>query len=753
MAPTCELVFRCLIRYFLFAGFISTIHAANPPIDRFIDRALIEADHGLYEGDLTGAGLELDEPAHAIVQGQTGRSIWWKWAAPAKGGVVLNARASALYAKAIYLYRGDTLSNLVMVASVYGDESLQANVEAGASYSIAVVSNGAEGSVILSFQYFPPPANDNFANRIVLSGPRLNAPVNLFGTTVEPGEPSGPDAFWPPFGNGAWWEWTAPVDGRVAYGAGCAVELFEGTSISDLQPFKEGGANWPRVFAGQRFFIRSSVGSQIGIFSLELFVDGSHFVTPVAGTYDFEQSIPIEIAFAETDEPVTRVDFYYLLSEHGPSGLIKTLTRPPWRVDWQPPSPMEYYVSVGIFYASGRQWGARSEPFNVIIVPPANDLRANATVIPPQGGSSPIVRLGGATYETGEVDQLWADWGWSGGSAWWKWTPTQTAPATIIGLTNTLTRVFAGDAMQRVDTSVTANVEGSIIGGTHRFVAHANQTYWIGLRTFGPYPIPPSTLMFSLGDPIAAPANDNFADCLLLGDSGLISTDLGLATREEGEPGRGRSLWWTFTAAQSGFLELAATSANQAPSPGAGAPQVTPFRGTTLNQLVPIQLVYAAWPDPTLRLRVAAGEQVVLQLSCENPDGGAFLRHNFSADSSNDLFANRIAVSGLPLLLQGRISSATGSQALWWTWTSPFSGQIGLAMHAGYPAPRTAIFEGNQMSSLTRVHGATNDAGLVVFAAEQGHEYHFQVSGGSENDFILHVSAGDSSDLSQIQSN
>jgi hypothetical protein len=755
MAPTCEAVLRRLVRNLLLFGFVSAIHqniaAASPPNDRFADRALIDSNHGFYEGDLTGAGVEPDEPA------QTGRSIWWKWTAPAKGGVVLNARASALYAKGIYLYRGDSLSTLTLVGNVYGDENLQANVEAGVNYSIAVVSNGDEGRVILSFQYYPPPANDNFANRIGLSGPRINVPINLFGTTTEPGEPEGPDSFWPPFGNGAWWEWTSPANGRVAYAAS-AVELFEGTSLSDLRPFKEGSANWPRVSAGQKFFIRCSVfGSQAGIFNLELFVDGAHFVSPVAGTYDIEKSIPIEVGFVETDEPVERIEFYEALSEHGPLEFIKTLTHPSWRIDWQPSSPMEDRAYAAIFYASGRVTSVLSEPFNVIVVPPANDQRPNATVIPPQGGSFPVVRLSGATYEPGEVDQFWADLGASGGSAWWKWTPTQTAPATIVAPDNTIMRVFAGDAMQRVDASVIGGTVEGLVGGTNRFVAHANQTYWIGLRPWTIAPLPPSTLMVSLGSPAAVPLNDNFADRLPLSDSGLISADLGLATREEGEPGRGRSLWWTFTAAQSGFLEVAATSANQMPSPGAGAVQVMLFHGTVLNQLVPIPFTYPNWPDPTIRLRVAAGEQIVLQLICENPDGGAFLRYDFSADPSNDLFANRIAVSGLPLILEGRIIGAAGSETgepspfgfsktVWWTWTSPLSGQVGLGMHGGVSVPRAAIFEGSQLSSLTRVQAVTDQPGMLIFTAEQGHEYQIQVSDYNETDFILHVSAGESSD-------
>ena len=60
-----------------------------------------------------------------------------------------------------------------------------------------------------------PPANDNFAQRMVLTGTATNWVADNGGATTEPGEllPGGAS------GRTLWWSWTAPTNGTVTFGA------------------------------------------------------------------------------------------------------------------------------------------------------------------------------------------------------------------------------------------------------------------------------------------------------------------------------------------------------------------------------------------------------------------------------------------------------------------------------------------------------------------------------------------------------
>jgi hypothetical protein len=68
------------------------------------------------------------------------------------------------------------------------------------------------GPFTLNFQFTPAPKNDNFANRIRLTGSRIATSASNAGATKEPGEP---DHLGNPGGSSIWYSWTAPLSGRV----------------------------------------------------------------------------------------------------------------------------------------------------------------------------------------------------------------------------------------------------------------------------------------------------------------------------------------------------------------------------------------------------------------------------------------------------------------------------------------------------------------------------------------------------------
>ena len=93
------------------------------------------------------------------------------------------------------------------------------------------------------------PANDDFADRIPLTGSTAEFPAGIEGSSYEPGEPQ------LPWSRGsAWWSWIAPEDGVLVVWVPAALEsqlaIFIGTGIADLRsPVAVQNAPWPGVTA------------------------------------------------------------------------------------------------------------------------------------------------------------------------------------------------------------------------------------------------------------------------------------------------------------------------------------------------------------------------------------------------------------------------------------------------------------------------------------------------------------------------
>ena len=71
------------------------------------------------------------------------------------------------------------------------------------------------GLAILTSSGWGAPANDNFANAQVITGPAGNVSGNNLGATTEPGEP--PTIAGAPAGASVWYSWTAPATGPVTF--------------------------------------------------------------------------------------------------------------------------------------------------------------------------------------------------------------------------------------------------------------------------------------------------------------------------------------------------------------------------------------------------------------------------------------------------------------------------------------------------------------------------------------------------------
>jgi hypothetical protein len=191
--------------------------AATPPNDSFASATTLVGAPIVTNGSNAGATKQPGEPNHAGDAG--GRSVWWSWTAPFTGSVIIRTTGSS-FDTLLAVYTGDAVATLTVVAAndqdlldpLGGDTSrVKFDAAAGTVYRVAVDGfSGASGSIILTIEAPVRPPNDNFADRIALSGPTVLTHGTNRKATREEGEPMHAGE---PGGKSVWWTWTAPLSG------------------------------------------------------------------------------------------------------------------------------------------------------------------------------------------------------------------------------------------------------------------------------------------------------------------------------------------------------------------------------------------------------------------------------------------------------------------------------------------------------------------------------------------------------------
>ncbi|MCX6924825.1 MAG: hypothetical protein NT154_16680, partial [Verrucomicrobia bacterium] len=225
-----------------------------PANDAFTNRLAVTNTTGanFY---VTGSNVGATKESGETWQGTA--SVWWTWTAPANGEVLIELETSGMTMTYPWLVldRGTSISNLTTVyprvefagQKYYHDARF--TVVAGTNYSIWVASRGgAEGTYTLRGTFEPPPANDNFANRAVITnspffyqyGYQYISAYNV-SATKETSEPShcGPGCSYG--GKSVWWTWTAPYSGKVSVGVApihytfsSMAGLYTGNAVNNL---------------------------------------------------------------------------------------------------------------------------------------------------------------------------------------------------------------------------------------------------------------------------------------------------------------------------------------------------------------------------------------------------------------------------------------------------------------------------------------------------------------------------------------
>ena len=179
---------------------INLLEAARPANDTFLNRLTLTGNSGAASGANLLATKEAGELSHAGNAG--GKSVWWKWTAPAAGQVFLDTHGSG-FDTLLAVYHGSAVGSLSYVAANDNDGSTNNNsglyfqAQAGTEYEItADGNNGASGGLTLNWYLntaaqadlsvaisssFSPPDGNNLVYTLVVTnnGPQTATNVNL----------------------------------------------------------------------------------------------------------------------------------------------------------------------------------------------------------------------------------------------------------------------------------------------------------------------------------------------------------------------------------------------------------------------------------------------------------------------------------------------------------------------------------------------------------------------------------------------
>ena len=146
-------------------------------------------------GDNIGAGKEPGEPLHNGKKG--GASVWYKWTAPATGGIVTFTTAGSDFDTLLGAYQGSAVSNLTSVVSPdfqaedeggYLTSQIIFNAIGTSNYFIAVDGFGrATGNIVLKWKLAPLETLPNLTTRPHSQVFATNAPASPFVGYLNPG--------------------------------------------------------------------------------------------------------------------------------------------------------------------------------------------------------------------------------------------------------------------------------------------------------------------------------------------------------------------------------------------------------------------------------------------------------------------------------------------------------------------------------------------------------------------------------------
>lgn len=686
-------------------------------------------------------------------------TLWWKWTAPEAANGYFEILGSGTRG---FVYQGSTLADLTLVADSTNTGLARFVAEAGATYWLAVSASPTPGALCqTSLRLEEVPPGDWFAAPVELGSAASFTLSPLANSGIEPIEAG---LFEAGYDQSLWWRWHAPADGKlVAKGlyAG-SWKLFEETggpgagltAVTDEQ-----------VLAGRTYRIANLNGPY-------------KFTAPATWTF---HARPLNDSHAGAQDLggatalTTTADFYAATADATELALLSSASNPPthgvwWR--WTAPfdgtlktqlkisgisvnyqsltvligsdpltwrqvadalsigstqAECETSVTAGTTYlilAAGRAYTADLATLTLSAWPgPANNDWVNAIDL---GSGLTVTAVGsniGATREAFEPANTAA-------SVWWRWTAAAACnlvTSASIGATGVSPAIYQNNG--GVLEPVTCSFNDS--GTTCR--VEAGREYWIAVRSSTAQGEVRLTL-----HAVEIPPNDDFANRIIL-PAALPASFAGTPAGATVEPGemlydnstgttRSASLWWSWTAPESGAVRLDLT----------GATYVYVQTGATVDALTTVLRCAAgssAWT-------ASAGETYHFVAFRTTGAGAAFaVQLSAMTLASNDAFATPLTLGsgttgswGFSTLLGTAETGepAHGGQAavrsLWFEWTAPAAGGYRFDAVAGGYQARLGIYQGSAVNALQMIASGTSRVGLIAVA---GQTYRIAVDGAS----------------------
>lgn len=577
------------------------------------------------------------------------------------------------------------------------------------------------------------PLNDDFADRIVLSGGTTSTNGSNVFSSSEPGEPRNP------FGAGGksvWWAWTAQKSGP-------ATITTSGSSFDTTLA----------VYLGDQLNNLSLVASNDdseGLLSSVTFsaIEGQVYAIQVDGYAGEEGTVYLNYpdpGFASSIPQIIRQPVgKSVLVGRELKVVVSAAGSPPLQFQWfkgnQPvegaTSPL-YLKSAATVQDQGTYRVEVKNDFgtvvsqsvfvsvNLIGARPANDDFANAAELLGAGGNI----TGTNTLATGETGEpIHAGTAQPLESVWYKWQ----APSGGVLSLNTFGSDFDTTLSVYTGTSVSSLIRAASNDDTDgrqskvAFTVIPGNTYFIAVDGFGNEEGDISLEYDFLPSDASAPSNDMFANRIPI--TGIIANSAGdntLATAEAGEPNHAessvpiQSVWWSWTAPAHGEVTFSTENSNFDTS-------LAVYTGTQLANLSLIAFDDDSGPGSTSKVtfEVTPGTTYVISVDGYKDSRGLIsLSTNFTANEGrepNDLFASRTRIGSASTVVTGsniRAHGETGEpnhaglsepiQSVWWSWTAPADGTLTLNTRGSAFDTTMAVYTGQLLTNLTLV--ASND--------------------------------------------
>ena len=594
-----------------------------PPNDDFADAQILDGPLPISApGTNVDATGEAGEPKHGGFLATW--SVWFTWT-PTVSETVLIESCDAEIGTELDVYTGESLDALTEVGirlmggatCVAINPIIRLDAVAGTTYRIAVDSfHSTPGAFEIHVRHPSPPANDDFASAVVMSGP---PPISVDGTNIEATKEAGePLHAVNEGGASVWYSWTAPASGRFAVDPCDAdfntlVAVYTGDSLGSLvevisrNNFSSCEPSLIDAVAGTTYRIAVdgvllNIGVSQGAFTLWIRSLASPVNDNFADRIELTGGLPIvaegtnmdataeagevppggisggasvwwswtptvsELVALHTCTRTTNFDSTLAVYTGDAFGSLTLLAANDDAQDLgcQVRSLVEFEATVGTTYVIQVDGflGATGDITLTIEGPPPNDDFADAEVLT---GAMPIVVSSNnarATKEPGEPNHA----GNIGGhSMWYAWTPTVSATVqigTCDDAVDGLIAVYTGDLLGAL-TEVASNGRGCFPGAFVIIDAVAGTTYRIAVddhtgffgTSFGDF-----TLRIADVHP---PANDAFDSAVALtGDLTIHASGSNVdATKEPGEPDHtaspgGASIWYAWTATETGSVGI-----------------------------------------------------------------------------------------------------------------------------------------------------------------------------------------------------